>query len=303
MRFTKASDTIKSKLLILLPAFLWVISLTIWLLANGDIFWRVLKLICLALSVGYILVFWEAIAKTLGVLNEISAWQQDRVYFETEKIGETLEESEKILTSRAYHFGKKCEQTKGKILPVAISRKCSFYVSSGKSFRERFALLYSVDKLDEKLYEQIVNASKVAIKQNHAYNPYWFIMYNKKEIKKGKKLTGENSSVSGAVIIICNSASQGVEKWVRRGNGKNEEYQILPCVCTLSDQKCYFDAHIDYGLFKKSKKAHNRAVKMIKKIVFGGILPLSSNENYLEKTYDERYEEMSIHDLFMEMRK
>lgn len=304
MRFTKVSDTVKSKILILFPAYFWVITAVFRIVFGWDIMLlRVVSYLSVTAAIVYVMAFWETLIQTFLTINKIENWRLDRKFFETEANGKTLEEAEEIITSKIERFGKVCDKTKGKILPVAAARKCFLYMENGKEFREEFALLYKADFLDEKTYEQIVNSSKVAIKQNHAYNPFWFLLDRKKEHKSTKKLTGENSSVAGTVIIICNSALQDVEEWVRRGNGKNDEYQILPCVCTMKDQKCYFDSHVDYGVIKKSKNAHNRAIKIIKKVVFGGSLPYLNNENYVEKTYDERYEAMSLYELFAEKKK
>lgn len=302
MKFTKITDTFKSKLLLLSPALLLLVSLLLRTADWENLFFRIASYACFLYVCFY---FWKngsAVLNSFGIVNEIYVWQNDRKCFDI--AFEDIESAERIISKRIDGYGKVCDKTQGKILPVKMARKCTFRRSlSEKDFCENFVLLYKTEHLDEKMYEQILNASKVAVRQNHAFNPFWFMVYDKKELKDKKRLTGKNSSVAATVIIICDSSSGNFADAVRRGNGKNEEYQILPCVCDISARKCYFDARADMGLFKTKKTAHNRSVKMAKKFIFGGSLPYKDNENLTEKTFDEKYENMSVYELLKEMGK
>ncbi len=191
------------------------------------------------------------------ILTNLRLWKKDRLSFETDINGASLAEVEKAITTRALKWGKSEENQNGAVmtcykkvrtlsdLPKIVHQKLVIYTAPTLTYEDYSAKLEKAKKEADTL-------------------------------TSGKK--DEESAV--AVIFLCERAEQSVLDKVRADCDYTEHDNIvLPLVYDAFSKKYYFNALYEYLVFI-IMTTKNYLLNSIKKVVFGGKLPLENNDRF-----------------------
>jgi hypothetical protein len=187
-------------------------------------------------------------------LTSLRNWQKDRLSFETDINGLAAQEVEKAITARALKWGKEQQNPDGASL--TLYKKTKTFNELLPAVHQKL-IVYSLQNLTFEDY-------KVKLAQAQ------------KENLKNK--SGEETAV--ALIFLCDRVEQSVLNCVREDCGYNEDEEtvVIPLVYDGLTRQYYFNAFYEYNLFVKSTK--NYLLDSIKKVVFGGKLPLENNDRF-----------------------
>jgi hypothetical protein len=188
------------------------------------------------------------------ILSNLRNWQKDRLSFETDINGITVVEVQKAITDRASAWGKECQE--GTALTYYKKTKTLYEIPQAVHQK---LVIYTVPTLT---YEEY--SAKLAEVKNDKKN------YNK----------NGNEQTTIALIFLCDRVEQAVLNNVRAdyGYNKNRTALVLPFVYDALMRQYYYSACYEYNLVVKPAK--NYLLKTIKKVVFGGKLPLENNDRF-----------------------
>jgi hypothetical protein len=187
-------------------------------------------------------------------LTSLRNWQKDRLSFETDINGLAAQEVEKAITARALKWGKEQQNPDGAVL--TLYKKTKTFNELLPAVHQKL-IVYSLQNLTFEDY-------KVKLAQAQKENL--------------KNISGEETAV--ALIFLCDRVEQSVLNCVREDCGYNEDEEtvVIPLVYDGLTRQYYFNAFYEYNLFVKSTK--NYLLDSIKKVVFGGKLPLENNDRF-----------------------
>ena len=210
-----------------------------------------------------------------ALFDTVRAWKRDRKWFETNRNGSGKAEAAEKISRRMALLGYTCAPVGASPAPLLIKYYSHFSWTVFYARVEKICLLYSVEHLDIKLYNQIITSVKANTVHLHGDKEKMFFL------DKSKKKAP--IACATAAIILADSVDEKIPAAVRRNIGSFNENVILPCVADFSEGKYYFDSMSEvYMLGVMGRPMKNHAIDIIKKAVFGGRLPLRGNEHFTE---------------------
>lgn len=287
IKFPKLKNPVLCKIILYAPAFLWMPILLLIAVFEEELEAVLpgfaIVILMLVLMIFALVYLFHNPFMFLGMdvsLEGIRLHLKDRKFFQTDKNGSTRTEEEKIISRRMSRLGYTCEPNKASPAPLLIKFYSHYSWTVFYARIEKICLLYSVAHLDAELYRRIMTSASSNIIPLHGNKD------GMRFIDKQKKKAPIASAA--AVIILADSIDEKIPSMVRRDLGSYSESIILPCVADISSGRYYFDSLADIhipGL--AGKPAKNFAIEIIKKAVFGGLLPLQGNDNLCEmKNFD-----------------
>jgi hypothetical protein len=254
-RNLKCKNTILCELsFIIIPLLLIVAGFVALAVIPNDEIASIVLIICFILG-GVSLVLNARHIFTIDfTLTNLRNWQKDRLSFETDINGLVAQEVEKAITARALKWGKEQQNPDGASL--TLYKKTKTFNELLPAVHQKL-IVYSLQNLTFEDY-------KVKLAQAQKENL--------------KNISGEETAV--ALIFLCDRVEQSVLNCVREDCGYNEDEEtvVIPLVYDGLTRQYYFNAFYEYNLFVKSTK--NYLLDSIKKVVFGGKLPLENNDRF-----------------------
>lgn len=240
----------------------WPIMATIgaflahFVIPNEDIsIWVMVSLLAYAL-IGFISKAKTSFNLDLTLTN-LRLWQKDRLSFETDINGVLASEVEKAITARALKWGKADENQNGAVL--TRYKKTTTFTDLPKAVHQKL-IVYSFATLTHGEYTAILEDAKVQADT--------FV--------SGKK--DEESAV--AIIFLCDRVDSAVLANVREDCDYTDDGNlVLPVVYDALTKQYHFNALYEYLVFSVMT-TKNYLLNSIKKIVFGGKLPLDNNDRF-----------------------
>lgn len=152
--------------------------------------------------------------------------------------------------------------------------------------------MYEAPRLDEKTFRRIMtSAEQITVQLKKLSRPSLFLT---KEEQKSPTCRAV------AVIILTDYADPDVPTLARKRRECNET-ALLPCVVELEARRCVFDGMREiYMLGSTPTPAKNLAIDLIKKVVFGGRLPLKDNDAFDMSQMDAQLPETVLWDYIRE---
>ena len=200
------------------------------------------------------------------------------------------------VNGRLSRFSKACVPSDIAPKPEILRYKSCAPMTVYSSGIEKIIVTYSVDNLDKESYRRIVNSAVtnsrlLAGKTKHRF------------IDKEQKDCGLNRVT--VIIIYAKQTDKRFEDelydTVCKNGGDGFDVAILPCVVDMQKDICTFDSmRIIYMGFQYPVK--NRGIRIIKKYLFGGRLPLDESPDTLDIIKDLNAEQ-SLFDLWKSTKK
>ena len=190
-------------------------------------------------------------------LTSLRNWQKDRLSFETDINGVTASEVEKAITERALNWGVKQESQNGAMLTLYKQTKT---LNDIVKVVHQTLIVYNLPTLTYEDYKAKLDEVK---KQGANFN-------------KGK----DEEDTAIALLFLCDRVEQTVINSVRDDYDflDDDKGVILPIVYDALTRQYYLDALYEYNFIVKTTK--NYLLDSIKRIVFGGKLPLENNDRF-----------------------
>ncbi len=198
----------------------------------------------------------------------------------------------KTIENRLTFFGKAMAPD-ANITPAPKTLRYSLkhsFITDSKGF-EKVVATYYAENLDMQLYNEIVKSAKNNSRQLSGTKKPLFLE------KEQKKAPLKRSTV--AIIFAENidvTLSMRLYETVCEGQGDEEKNSFLPCIIDVKNNACYCDCRGTMSVMGESY-ALNRAVFLVKTIVFNGFLPTRSNNNTLPLENVDEDPEMSFWEL------
>lgn len=188
-------------------------------------------------------------------LSMLRNWQNDRLSFETNINGTNFLDVKKAISARALKWGKVQESQDDAVL--ILYRKTKTPYDMIKIVHQKL-IIYSMPILTYEDYcAKVEEVNKCAYAMND----------------------GKSDEASAtAVIFLTDRADQTVLGKVRSEDTMDEDGVVVPLVYDALSRQYFFNALCEYNLFVKSTK--NYLLDSIKKVVFGGKLPLENNDRF-----------------------
>ena len=183
--------------------------------------------------------------------------------------------SEEKILSRAERFGRPCNPAVISPRPETLRCRSDASMTVWSGGIEKIIAVYRTDRLDKDCYSGIISSAKA----------------NSKALK-GKKRRFQDSNRKSmdpdrvAVVIILAKTvdlefGEGLWDRVVKDSADGRDGCLVPCVVDLAGRSCVFDGMADpYIGFGYPVK--NRGLRIIRRMVFGGKLPLDSSPDTVE---------------------
>ena len=137
---------------------------------------------------------------------------------------------------------------------------------------EKTVAVYHTDYLDRELYRSIVSSARTCSDSLSGKKKYPVI--------DGKRKKAPLNRSTVIVIFAKNTdvrLSGELPGLVSRNGGDGENSSFLPCVVDLGGRRCIFDSTREIYEGFGAYPAKNRGIRLIRKLVFGGKLPLAES--------------------------
>lgn len=272
-RNLKLKNTILCELSIVFPSLLAVIAgvLCVILIPNETI--ASFSLIgCFIIALLFIMPKFVSVFSLDFTLSCLRNWQKDRLSFFTDINGSSRIEIESNISQRILSWG--ATQSIENNAALNGYKKTKTLSGMDKTVHQTL-MVFSMQTLT---YEDYINklddASKYAQK---------FINSKKEE------------AVAVGVIFLADRTEQAVLNKVRQDYIIEEEYIVLPLVYDGASRQYYFDALYEYNMLGKATK--NYLLDSIKKVVFGGKLPLENNDRFDYTNEISKWQDKTLGDL------
>ncbi len=252
----KLKNTVLCELSVLFAPALTLVSglIAFVLIPNEDIaslvliaFWAVAFILLVSkIKIGFSLDF---------TLTSLRNWQKDRLSFSTDINGVTAAEVERAVTQRASKWSNLQESSYGAVLT-------------------RYKKIRTLNDLTKVVHQKLIVYSSAVLTYEDYRQKLDNVCEDAKAFIDGK--TDEECAVG--VIFLSDRVEQAVLTKVRGDYIVEDDYLVLPLLYDGTSRQYCFDALYDYNIFWKTTK--NYILNTIKKIVFGGKLPLENNDRF-----------------------
>ncbi len=282
----KLTNPILCQLALYLPLLI-VCLIVILLLSLETTVSVILGVVVLLLGVVYLLCAAAILFSCEIILTIIENWKKDRLWYSQTQTPDQI-------IARANCFGKPFKEHTASQFPLLVQNKKTHSSTIFWSSIIRTVIVYKTENLDELTYRKIFASAKQIETQTYSPHKRSIFMTN-----------AENKAPvchATALIILADKADEAVTTTVRK-LPDFEEKALVPCIVDLSQKRVCFDGLKDptiSGMLGTSSK--NFAIRLIKKIVFGGRLPLKNNDQFDYSRIDKELLEKSLYDFIVEMR-
>lgn len=182
-------------------------------------------------------------------------------------------------------FGTACTPAPIQPQPLQLRYRLSSSATAYTKGIEKVAAAYETDFLDAELYSAIFRSAKT--------NSSRLIGRKKPLFLDNAQKKAPLNRVTVVVIFahkIDQTLRKSLYKKVCQQSGDEWEDTIIPCVIDLEKGQCVFNSQrLPYVGF--AYPAKNRGIRLIKKLVFGGHMPLKGNLCYAEPIKDVNLED------------
>ncbi len=186
--------------------------------------------------------------------------------------------SEEKLAQQMQRFGQHCEPLPLHPQPTELRYRLQWSAMTYARGYEKIIAMYRADVLDKAAYQDILNSARANFGTLEGRKKPRFLDKYQKKSPLHRVL----------VVLICagrtDEAGTDVFEQIQKQAGDGIETAILPCVLDLSRRTCIFDGERLPDVFAYPVK--NRGIRLIRRMVFGGRLPLKGNECYLDPIPD-----------------
>ena len=184
--------------------------------------------------------------------------------------------SETKILSRAERFGKSCEPVAASPRPESLRYRSNAPMTVWSSGIERIIAVFRTDILDRDVYLGIISSARANSKALKGRKKHRFL---------DKTQKGMDLDRITVIIILAKAVDgkfgEGLRDRIIKDSADGKEGCLMPCVIDLACGRCVFDGIADPFLgFGYPVK--NRGLRMIRKMVFGGKLPLSTSPDAVE---------------------
>lgn len=199
-------------------------------------------------------------------------WQKDRLSFFTDINGTSRAQVEVQITQRILNWGS--------VQPIENGAVLNYYKKTKP-----------ISGLDKKIHKTIMVFSTPTL----TYEDYRKTLENASKYAENFIVNKKDEASTVGIIFLADHTEQAVLNKVREDYIVEEKYILLPLVYDGVSQQYYFDALYDYNLFGKSSK--NYLLDSIKKVVFGGKLPLENNDRFDYSNEISKWQDKTLGDL------
>ena len=208
-------------------------------------------------------------------LATLRCWQMARSRYCLPEKG-----SPECVEVRIARFGKKCSPSALEPRPTDLRyrfRSSALVYARGI---EEVVALFSVDTLEADTFHAVVRSAKANSKALTGTKQPRFLDSAQKKAPLNRVTV---------IVILAKRVDSALEerlyKTVCGHSGDAFENAFVPCVVNLENRSCVFDSlRVPYTGFARAVK--NRGIRLVKRLVFGGKIPLTGNRNYLEPIRD-----------------
>lgn len=188
--------------------------------------------------------------------------------------------SGETILKKLKRFGRQYDPSPVEPRPVCLGYRFSAPISVYTSGIERIVTAYETDMLTRDTYSTILRSAKANSKA---------LMGKKKALFLDSSQKKSPLNRITVVVILAKCVDPRIQadlyKMVCSNCGNEETDCILPCIVDLSGKRCTFNClRVPYIGFSYAVK--NRGIRLVKKLVFGGSLPLKGNAHYIESMSD-----------------
>ncbi|MBQ8338400.1 MAG: hypothetical protein IJY33_04580, partial [Oscillospiraceae bacterium] len=286
MKKIKLTNPILCQLVLYLPLLI-ICLMVILLLSLETAVSVIIGVVFLLFGIVYLLCTAAILFSCEITLTIIENWKKDRLWFSQ------TQTSDQII-ARANGFGKPFAEFSASQAPLLVQNKKTYSKTVLWSSIIRTVVVYKAENLDELTYRKIFASAKQI--ETQTYSPHKRSIFMTKDENKAPVCHAT------ALIILADRADEVVTASIRK-LPDFEDSALIPCIVDLSQKRVYFDGLKDptvSGMLGSSSK--NFAIRLIKKIVFGGRLPLKNNDQFDYSRIDKELLEKSLYDFVVEMR-
>ena len=203
--------------------------------------------------------------------------------------------AEEKLMHQVCRFGQHCEPLPLRPQPAELRYRFQpSWVNYARGY-EKIIAMYRADVLDKAAYQDILNSARANFRTLEGRKKPRFLDKQQKKSPLHRVL----------VVLICTrqtdaELADGLFERIGKQPVNGFETAMLPCVLDLSRRTCVFCGERLPYVFEYPVK--NRGIRLIRRMVFGGRLPLKGNECYLDPIPD--YDpEQSLWNFLCDLRK
>ena len=221
-------------------------------------------------AIWFMISHYALLMKTSMFLEVYHAHLQGRRHFTCPKNGADSDGIRKKILRRAERFGYPYELD---IIPkelVTVRYKNTPSMTVYYHRIEKLLLVYEVDVLDADASRKLWQSANAVTNT---------ICKEQKPLYRKPKGCSKKNSTSVAVVILANTVSPDVAANLAKDNIKMDDRSLLFCAVELSTAKYYFNNQKEPFMFTYPVK--NRAINRIRRVVFGGRVPLRDNPHTL----------------------
>ena len=301
MKWPKLKLTVLCQVLIYLPVLVPFIYCIVAELFGGEavgvkaaIFVAVLFLL-LFLTIVYLIHFAGILIFSDLFFLMIRYWKRDRLCYESAGNGTNLAQAERHIQRRCRRWGKAAPVEPVRPQPVAVyCRRCYSWTVFWKSI-EKNCLIYRVERLDRELYGEILRSAGLNVRaQQHT---------RKAAISIDKAKRKASVAVASVVVILADAIDPELPGLAREKPAVKSPGYLLPCVADVTHGRYYFDGMAEpYMLGVMGRPEKNMALGIVKRLVFGGRLPLKQSTRSPRFPLADFSPDMSLWQFLKEMR-
>lgn len=181
-----------------------------------------------------------------------------------------------VIQKSICRFGTACVPVPIQPQPLHLRYRLSSSATVYAKGIEKVVAVYETDYLDAEQYHTIFRSAKTNSSRLTGKKKPLFLDKAQKEAPLNR--------VTVTVIFagkVDETLRQTLYKKVCQQSGDEWEDTILPCVIDLEKGQCVFNSErLPYVGFAYPVK--NRGIQLIKRLIFGGHIPIQGNPNYLE---------------------
>ena len=275
MKWPRFKHPLLCNIVLIGGAFLFLfLPVPLFALADAEILSRPIAMV---LSLGiwggllwFMISHYALLMMTSMFLEVYHAHLQGRSHFTCPQNGKDQATIRKKILRRAERFGYPYELD---IIPkelVTVRYKNTPSMTVYYHRIEKLLLVYEVDVLDADASRKLWQSANAVTNT---------ICKEKKPLYRKPKGYSKKNSTSVAVVILANTVSPDVAAKLAKDNIKMDDRSLLFCAVELSTAKYYFDNQKEPFMFTYPVK--NRAINRIRRVVFGGRVPLRDNPHTL----------------------
>lgn len=238
------------------------------------------------LALCYLLRYFLLLLLSDAVFADIRAWKRTRMWYVTNRNGTDRKTAETVLHRRSRRCGRASPPVKSRYQPICLTYRRCFSWTQFWAAIEKIGMVFSVDSLDAQTWSAVTHAAAANVTAMHR-EP------NRGRFPDKKKKKAPVATASVAVILTDHMDAEIVQRVQKRVSCRRG--YLLVCVVDFETGRYYFDGKTEYyiqGMTERPEK--NYAIGLLKRLAFGGRVPLRGNDHYIPYTGRDYDLEMSV---------